>query len=386
MTADNKDPATVDSAEVASIHDIGPPPIEDDYVNPAQNSPRWLLGAHALGLRLMARLGFHLGNRSGIPSISPTETIWLDSTLSKWKGKEVISADVWLPPDHHVESSSPSASTSSSSSSSNENENGNQKRRRPVVINFHGGGFILGQGTDDSRWANVLVHSLGAVVFSVNYRLSPGYPFPTPVEDCADAILQISRLADKYRFDTDRIILSGFSAGGTLAMSSWLVLTDPARWNYEINDPLPKIAGLVLYYPVLDWTLDRPQKRAACAHPDKTLTSGLTDLIDASYLHPAIPRRERTDPRLSPGIMPDDLLDKLPPIHLCLCEYDMLLAEGRLFAERLEKRGKHISVRVLEGEKHAWDKPLPLAPKETVAFEYDIAVAAVKSWFDKLET
>ena len=363
MTADNKDPAHVDSAEVAFIHDIGPPPVEEDYVNPAQNSPRWLLGAHALGLRLMAKLGFHIGNRSGIPTISPDETIWLNSTLSEWKGKEVISANVWFPPD-----------------TSNAQEN----RKRPVVINFHGGGFILGQGTDDSRWANVLVHSLGAVVFSVNYRLSPGYPFPTPVEDCADAILQISRLADKYNIDTDRIILSGFSAGGTLAMSSWLVLTDPKRWDYDISNPLPKIGGLVLYYPVLDWTLDRPQKRAACAHPDKTLPNGLTDLIDASYLHPPIPRRERTDPRLSPGIMPDELLERLPPVHLCLCEYDMLLAEGKLFAERLEKKGKDVSVRLLEGEKHAWDKPMPLAPKESVAFEYDISVAAMKRWLDKL--
>ncbi|KAK5634109.1 hypothetical protein RRF57_009823 [Xylaria bambusicola] len=363
MTSDNKDSANVDAAEVTSIHDIGPPPLEEDYVNPAQKSPRWLLGAHAFALRLLASIGFHLGNGSGIPTISPTETVWLDSTLSEWKGKEKISANVWLPPD-------------TSQSPSNE--------KRPAIINFHGGGFILGQGTDDSRWANVLVSSLGAVVFSVNYRLAPGYPFPTPVEDCTDAILQIIRLADRYNIDTNCVTLSGFSAGGTLAISSWLCLTDPARFNYDIPEPLPKIAGLVLFYPPLDWTLDRHQKRNACEHPDKTLPSGLTDLIDASYLHPPIPRRERTDPRLSPGIMPDELVDRLPPIHLCLCEYDMLLAEGKLFAERLEKHGKDITVRILEGEKHAWDKPMPLAPKESVAFEYGIAVAAVKRWLDAL--
>ncbi|KAH8156636.1 hypothetical protein CIB48_g11617 [Xylaria polymorpha] len=357
MSTDAKQTAAV------SIHDIGPPPVEEDYVNPANKSPRWLLGAHAFALRFLASFGFNLGNRSGVPTPPPTETIWLDSTLSEWKAKDAISAHVWIP----SESSQPSGT-----------------EKRPAVINFHGGGFILGRGTDDSRWAAALVQSLGAVVFSINYRLAPGYPFPTPVEDCTDAIVQICQLADRYNIDTDRIILSGFSAGGTLATGSWVVLQDPARWNYEIPAPIPKISGLVLYYPPLDWTLDRYQKRAACKQPDLTLPSGLTDLIDASYLHPHLPRRERTDIRLSPGLMPDELVDRLPPVHLCLCEYDMLLAEGQLFGERLEKHGKRVSVRVVEGEKHAWDKPLPLGPKGSVAFEYDIAIAAVKNWLKGL--
>ncbi|KAI1198710.1 Alpha/Beta hydrolase protein [Nemania serpens] len=361
MSNDTKSTAEVDASEVVSIHDIGPPPVEEDYVNPADKSPRWLLGAHAFGLRFLAGIGFRIGNRSGLPASPPTETIWLDSTLGQWKGKEAFSANVWVP-----------------SGSSQPSHSG----KRPAVINFHGGGFIIGQGTDDSRWADALVSSLGAVVFSVNYRLAPSYPFPTPVEDCADAIIQICQLADRYNIDTDRIILSGFSAGATLAMSSWIVLQDPERWKYELLAPVPQIAGIVLYYPPLDWTLDRPQKRKACKRPDLTLPSGLTDLIDASYVHPPLPRRERTDIRLSPGLMPDELIDRLPPLHLCLCEYDMLLAEGKLFAERLENRGKKVSVRVVEGEKHAWDKPLPLGPKETVLFEYDIAMAAIKSWVD----
>ncbi|KAI1176991.1 Alpha/Beta hydrolase protein [Nemania sp. FL0916] len=364
MSEDTKTTSKVDAAEVLSIHDVAPPPVEADYVNPAEKTPRWLLGAHAYTLRFLAGIGFKIGNRSGLPTVSPTETIWLDTTLSKWKGKQTISANVWRP----LDSLQPSSA-----------------EKRPAIINFHGGGFILGYGTDDSRWAESLVNNLGAVVFSVNYRLAPSYPFPTPVEDCVDAILQIFQLADRYNIDTERIILSGFSAGATLATSSWIVLQDPTRWDYELPTSVPKIAGIVLYYPPLDWTLDRPQKRKACARPDLTLPSGLTDLIDASYVHPPLPRRERTDIRLSPGLMSDELIDRLPPVHLCLCEYDMLLAEGKLFAERLENRGKTVSTRVVEDEKHAWDKPLPLSPKNTVSFEYDIAIAAIKSWFGEAQ-
>ncbi|KAI1267048.1 Alpha/Beta hydrolase protein [Xylariaceae sp. FL1019] len=356
----SKNTAEVDTAEVASIHDIEPPSVEEDYVNPADKSPRWLLGAHAFALRLGATIGFNLGNRAGQSAPSPTKTIWLDSTLSEWKGKGAISADVWIPPL----------------------ANANAIEKRPAVINFHGGGFILGQGTDDARWAHALMVGMGAVVFSVNYRLAPGYPFPTPVEDCVDAIVQISNAADQYKIDPNRILLSGFSAGATLATSSWIVLQDPTKWGYELPSSRPTISGISLFYPLLDWTLDRPQKRAACKRPDMTLPSSLTNLIDASYLHPPIPRRERTDIRLSPGLMPDELIDELPPVHLCLCEYDMLLAEGQLFAERVENRNKKISVRVVENEKHAWDKPLPLGPKDSVSFEYEIAVEAIKSWFN----
>ncbi|KAI1822244.1 Alpha/Beta hydrolase protein [Xylaria intraflava] len=355
MSDFTKDTTEVDTAEVTSIHDVGPPPLDEDYVNPAAKNPRWLLAIQTFIFRVAAYVGFGLGNRRTQP---PTETVWLDSTLGEWKGKQTISANVWVPPE----------------TSSDE--------KRPAVINFHGGGFILGSGTDDTQWANTLVNSLGAVVFSVNYRLAPGYPFPTPIEDCVDAILQISELADRYNFDKNRIVLSGFSAGGTLVASSWLILQDPARWKYDIPaSRVPGIAGLVLYYPLLDWTLDRPQKRKACARPDLTLSSNLTDLIDASYLYPPRPRRERNDPRLSPGLMPDELVDRLPPVHLCLCEYDMLLAEGKLFAERLEGHGRRVGLRVVTGEKHAWDKTPMSATKGSVAVEYSVAISAVREWF-----
>ncbi|KAI0596858.1 Alpha/Beta hydrolase protein [Biscogniauxia sp. FL1348] len=357
-----------EDSDRVSPDEIGPPGVEADYVNPADKSPRWLLSAHAWTLRLGAALGFGLGNMSGAAAPpSPTKTIWLDSTLGKWRGEGKFSADVWIPPG-----------------GGGGDEDGGGKR--PAVINFHGGGFILGQGTDDARWAGAAMAGLGAVVFSVNYRLAPSYPFPTAVEDCVDAIVQICApaVAEQHGVDPRRVVVSGFSAGGTLAASSWAVLQDPARWGYELSPAaVPRIAGLVLYYPLLDWTLDRPQKRNACERPDLTLPSSLTDLIDASYMHPALPRRERDDIRLSPGLMPDDMIDRLPPVHLCLCEYDMLLAEGKLFAERLERRGKAVSVRVVEGAKHAWDKPLPLAPKQSVAVEYQKAIEAIKGWLEK---
>ncbi|KAJ2968405.1 hypothetical protein NQ176_g9195 [Zarea fungicola] len=140
---------------------------------------------------------------------------------------------------------------------------------------------------------------------------------------------------------------------------------------------------MALFYPVLDWTFTREEKRSACHLPDMTLAPGLTDLIDACYVYPPIPRQECTDWRLSPGLMGDTTLAKLPPMHLCLCEYDMLLQEGLRFAKRIRASpaDKTLTLRVVSQEKHAWDKPLPLAAvKESVNAEYTEATLAIANW------
>lgn len=288
--------------------------------------------------------------------------------------------------------------------------------RRPAVINFHGGGFVLGQGTDDGRWAMAVMQALGAVVFSVEYRLAPSYPFPTPVEDCADAILQIWRRADEFWIDRDKIILSGFSAGGTLALASWVLLNDYKRQGYQLKpdpslvsdmaklsveeqttkqdggataaeDPnIPHPIGLMLFYPLLDWTQSRPRKRLTCTKPELTLPRNLTDIFDASYLYPHESVKSHLEhPLLSPGLMPDDVLDRLPPVQMCLCEYDMLLAEGKRFVSRLEGRKKEVGWRLVEGAKHAWDKPLPFSPPSNLGVEYGEAVKVIARWLGKEE-
>lgn len=302
------------------------------------------------------------------------------------------------------------------------------RARRPAVINFHGGGFVLGQGTDDGRWAMAVMQALGAVVFSVEYRLAPSYPFPTPVEDCADAVLQIWRRADEFWIDREKIILSGFSAGGTLALASWTLLADHKRWGYDVcaqpdlgagvpelsvsddipvgqdggaipssdkdeaaaraeRDPnIPHPAGLMLFYPLLDWTQSRPRKRLTCSKPELTLPRNLTDIFDAAYLYPPEEIKGQLDnPLLSPGLMPDDLVDRLPPVQMCLCEYDMLLAEGKRFVKRLQARGKDVGYRIVEGAKHAWDKPLPFSPPENLGIEYGEAVRVMADWIGREE-
>lgn len=358
----SNDLTTLSAALSRTASSLAPSPagsdVPPDYLNPLESSSRWYLNAKAQAVRYAANVGFSIMNRTDPPVPSPSREIWLDSTFSQWKGREKIKVEVWYPPRISI-------------------------GPRAAIINFHGGGWILGQGTDDARWAGAVMDDLDSVVFTVNYRLAPSYPFPTAIEDCVDAVMQIASRSSEFGIDPDHIILSGFSAGATNAITSWIVMQEPSRWDYELPSTPPTIAGLVMFYPTLDVTTSRPGKRQLCLKPERTLAPGLTDLIDASYFYPSVPPEKRTDPRISPGLMSDALLKKLPPVHLCICEYDMLLAEGIRFAERLDQNDKTFTFRLVDGEGHAWDKPLPMTPKPSVFVEYGKATHSVARWLGR---
>lgn len=102
----------------------------------------------------------------------------------------------------------------------------NDGYRYPVVVNFHGGGFTLGTGTDDARWASSVVTNTDAILVSVEYRLAPEYPFSVGVEDGTDALMYLASHAEELRLDPHRFALSGFSAGGNFAFTVPLMLYD----------------------------------------------------------------------------------------------------------------------------------------------------------------
>ena len=110
----------------------------------------------------------------------------------------------------------------------------------PAILWIHGGGYVIGSAAQDDAICRRFAVELGAIVAAVEYRLAPEHAFPTPLEDCHDALVW---LASRDEVDADRVAIGGASAGGGLAAGLALL----ARQRGDVRP-----AAQVLAYPMLD--------------------------------------------------------------------------------------------------------------------------------------
>ena len=220
----------------------------------------------------------------------------------------------------------------------------------------------------------MILQEVRAVFVSVEYRLAPEHPFPAAVQDGLEALLYLAKNKERFGIDATQLILSGFSAGGNMAFSIPLklraYLQSLSTVNADLKAPrftlnnIPRIVGIISFYPILDYTISRDEKRAASLRPAKCLPKAFTNLFDAAYLSN---EEDRLSPFVSPSLASNEMLAEALPdsIALYLCEWDMLLLEGKEFAERLRHLEKRVDCTIITGEKHAFDKmpALALNPK-----------------------
>ncbi|KAL6702770.1 hypothetical protein ACN47E_000954 [Coniothyrium glycines] len=408
----------------------------DTVSTPKGARPRWMLHVQATFWRVLMGIGMMLHKLARPRPPKPAFTRDIEATVSPLKGK--FRLNFYVPRDYHKQTKLRST------------------KKYPVVVNFHGGGFVLGTATDDARWCGVVVEQVGAVVVSVAYRLAPENPFPTAVEDGADALLWLAQHADELLLDADRFAISGFSSGGNMSFSVPLclqgelfdrtpsgqkivdgragsvpnaVIQPPAVAGSRLtpesarsplvrqksrldriamlrqtgasslslissykdgsavsvmtdaSSALLKIRGIVSFYPPTDYTQTRAQRRATCSRTDQQLPAVFTDLFDDSYLQP--PSLDLAHPWLSPGVAPTHMLEALPDdIVLFCCEWDMLLAEGERFRDRLQKDlGKRVHYHCVPGP-HGWDKaPNPFRESPGARQQYMVACKELRRMF-----
>ncbi|KAK9323667.1 alpha/beta-hydrolase [Lipomyces orientalis] len=231
-----------------------------------------------------------------------------------------------------------------------------QRKKYPVLVNFHGGGFCIGNPHDDARWATAVIEAQEAVVVSVGYRLAPEYPYPIAIDDGVDAILWIWEHADELNLDRTRIALSGFSAGGNLSFAVALKLHGLVQKRIPAVEI--QLLGIVAFYPSVDWTQTRAERTASnlISRQKSPIPEGMYKFFDASYLYPQ--PIDMGSPYLSPGLASEELLVAALPDRLMVysCEWDQLLVETEKFRKRLQGLGKKVGGRMVVGQAHAWDK------------------------------
>jgi len=211
-------------------------------------------------------------------------------------------------------------------------------RPLPIMIYYHGGGWVLGSLKSHDRGVRALTNAARCVSVSVDYRLAPENPFPAAVEDCAAALRWVAENAAAFDGDPSRIAVAGDSAGGNLAAVTALRARDEGG---------PKLAFQLLIYPVVDSDLERP---SYIEHADAPMLQGrrMAFFWD-SYVPDAA---QRTDWRAAPFRASD--LSGLPPTMIVASGIDPLVDEGKAYAERLEQAGVPVDYRLFPRMTHAF--------------------------------
>ena len=125
--------------------------------------------------------------------------------------------------------------------------------RAPVVVQIHGGGWVVG---DKAQQGQLLMNQLasdGWICVGINYRLSPRDAWPAHLLDCKHALAWVKERIADYGGDPDFVVVTGGSAGGHLAALLALTPNDPRlQPGFEHVDT--GVQGFVLFYGVYDWT------------------------------------------------------------------------------------------------------------------------------------
>lgn len=192
----------------------------------------------------------------------------------------------------------------------------------PVLVYFHGGGWVLGDLDTHDSVARSLTNSSGAKVVSVDYRLAPENPFPAAVRDAYAATEWVVQNAAEIGADPERVAVGGESAGGNLSTVTAL--------QWQSNDQ-PDLAHQLLVYPV--GTLAKPY-----LFPDRPVENPYLVPADAAWFGKRyLPYSEAAyNAYTSPLYYVDDLSD-LPPATVQSTGYGLWRDQSYAYAKRLDE-------------------------------------------------
>ena len=207
----------------------------------------------------------------------------------------------------------------------------------PVLIWMHGGGFVMGNVSNDDVLCLGMAQSGQCVVVSVDYRLAPESPFPAAPEDCFAVLEWVASEPVELGVKPHKIAVGGVSAGGCLAASVALMTRDRNG---------PSLCHQFLFIPVTDDRLKTPSslriRDLRVWDRDKAATSWQMYLGEShggdpsSYAAPA-----RTED-----------LTCLPPATVLVEEFDVLCDEAVNYANRLNDAGVPTELQIYPGTFH----------------------------------
>ena len=226
----------------------------------------------------------------------------------------------------------------------------------PIVVYFHGGGWVLGDLETHDGICRAICQVGGAIVVAVEYGLAPEHPYPEPLVECEQAVLWASANAVDIGGNPSAIFVGGDSAGGNLAAVCALRLRDRGEGQ---------VAGQILIYPVVD---DPASGHGSMEEFKIGHTYGqnhqLLCRMMSLYTAGRIPL---SHPDFAP-IQTTSLVGA-PTALILTAEYDMLRDEAEAYAGRLRNEGVDVSVERVAGVNHGFMHLTSYLPATDAAFE-----------------
>ncbi|WP_433306895.1 alpha/beta hydrolase [Actinoplanes sp. CA-030573] len=205
----------------------------------------------------------------------------------------------------------------------------------PGIYFIHGGGMILGSVAGEDPTATLLCDRLGAIVVSVEYRLSPEHPHPAPVEDCYAGLVWMAKNAAELGFDPERLAVYGASAGGGLTIAVALLARDRGG---------PALRFMMPIYPMIDDTNTTDSSR-------EIDDIGIWDRAGNIEAWSWYLGGKEADQYAAPARATD--LSGLPPAFIDVGTVDLFRDEDIAFAQRLMAAGVPTELHIHPGSYHA---------------------------------
>lgn len=205
----------------------------------------------------------------------------------------------------------------------------------PVVVYFHGGGFVIMTPECSARFCRDVAAGARAIVVSVEYRRAPEDPYPAPLDDCEAAYRWVRAHAAEFGGDGSRVGVAGDSAGGNLAAGVAL------RTAGTPEAP----SGVALACAWLDLTISSPSF-AAFGLDDALIDTEMMTGWRGAYVPD--PARYR-EPEVSP-LFAD--VSAYPPACVIVGGIDPLYDDGANFAAKLRAAGRDVELHDYEGMPH----------------------------------
>lgn len=205
----------------------------------------------------------------------------------------------------------------------------------PVIVYYHGGGFVIADVNTYDAAPRLLSKQLGAIVVSVEYRHAPEFRFPAQHMDAAAAYRWVLKNAASWGGDPARMALAGESAGGNLAVATAIY----ARDNH-LAMPLHVLA----VYPIANSSMTLPSRiDSANAKP---LNTAMLNWFGYYYTRT---KADMMDPRLD---LVHAHLRGLPPTTIVNAQIDPLRSDGETLAQALTAAGDQVEQRTFPGVTH----------------------------------